>query len=55
MKLKIGDIVEIWHNELEEFTLYKVIKEDGKLKGIRHPHRMAQDCKIEWLREKGKK
>lgn len=54
MKLKQGAIVEIYHPELETQTLYVIIKEDGKLKGARHPIRMAQDGEINWLRENGK-
>ena len=53
MKYKIGDLVEIYHNELEEFILYKIIREDGKYKGIRYPRRMAEDGNIEWLEDRG--
>ena len=53
MKLKQGDIVKIYHPELERKTLYVIIKEDGKLKGARQPIRMAQDGNINWLRDNG--
>ncbi|MCK5128139.1 MAG: hypothetical protein KAR42_17925 [candidate division Zixibacteria bacterium] len=54
MKLKQGDIIEIYHPKLEAQTLYVIIKEDGKLKGARYPNRMAQDGNIKWLKENGK-
>ena len=55
LKLKVGDIVNIYHNELEREILYIIIKEDGSLKGARYPYRMAQDGNIDWLKDHGEK
>ena len=55
MKAKVGDIYKIYHPELKEKLLYRIIKEDGKLKGARFPDRMAEDADINWLINKGEK
>jgi len=55
MKAKVGDVYKIYHPELKEIVMYKVIREQGKYKGIRIPDRMAEDADINWLLNKGEK